>query len=180
MMEARQFELKDGRQLEVRPAEADDAADLLAFLEQISSETDFVSFGPGEFGKTPAEEAEFIRQCQAADNELLLLGLLGGEIVASCIFAGGKRSRTRHAGELGMSVCKRCWNLGVGSCLLDTLIDWARKSGVVTKLNLRVRTDNHRAIALYQRKGFIVEGTIRRDFLIAGQYFDHFWMGLES
>jgi RimJ/RimL family protein N-acetyltransferase len=44
---------------------------------------------------------------------------------------------------------------------------------------LRVRTDNQRAILLYERKGFAKEGTIRKEILLDGKYFDHHWMGLE-
>lgn len=44
---------------------------------------------------------------------------------------------------------------------------------------LRVRTDNQRAIGLYKHKGFMIEGTIRREIFIDGEYFDHHWTGLE-
>ena len=178
-IKARQYELKNGRQLLIRQAEADDAAALLKYLDVISGETDFLSFGPGEFDLSLSEEAEFIQSCGSNDNGLFLVGVMDEKIVAGLTFAGGKRRRMRHSGELGMSVVKDCWGLGIGSLLLDALIDWARQSNVVTKLNLRVRTDNYRAVALYRRKGFIVEGTIRKDFLINGKYFDHYWMGLE-
>jgi RimJ/RimL family protein N-acetyltransferase len=50
---------------------------------------------------------------------------------------------------------------------------------VITKIDLRVRTDNQRAIELYQRKGFTIEGTIRKAIWIDGRYYDHYWMGLE-
>jgi len=63
--------------------------------------------------------------------------------------------------------------------MLDTFIEWARGTGFVKKINLRVRTDNSRAIRLYGRKGFVIEGTIRREMLLRGQYFDHYWMGLQ-
>ncbi|MFP4345076.1 MAG: GNAT family N-acetyltransferase [Anaerolineales bacterium] len=62
--------------------------------------------------------------------------------------------------------------------MLDALLAWARATGVVTKINLRVQTDNRRAIALYERKGFVIGGTIRREIRIDGEYFDHHWMGL--
>ena len=78
-----------------------------------------------------------------------------------------------------MSVRKRYWGHGIGSLMLDTLIDWARGTGIVKKINLRVRTDNQRAISLYARKGFANEGTIRKEMLLDGRYFDHHWMGLE-
>ena len=94
-------------------------------------------------------------------------------------FAAGKRPRTQHTGEFGMSVRRDDWGLGIGSRLLDALINWARSSGIVTKINLRVRTDNERAMALYRAKGFILEGTISRDLCVNGRYYDHDWMGLE-
>ena len=78
-----------------------------------------------------------------------------------------------------MSVRKRYWGLGIGSLMLDTLIDWAKGTQIVKKINLRVRTDNERAIALYERKGFVIEGTIRKQVFLDGTYFDHYWMGME-
>jgi RimJ/RimL family protein N-acetyltransferase len=78
-----------------------------------------------------------------------------------------------------MSVRKQVWGLGIGSLMLDTLIDWARHTQIVKKINLRARTDNQRAIELYKRKGFVIEGTIRREIFLNGKYFDHHWMGLE-
>ena len=78
-----------------------------------------------------------------------------------------------------MSVRKQYWGLGIGSLMLDALIAWARDTQIIKKINLRVRTDNQRAIALYERKGFVFEGTIRREIFLDGKFFDHHWMGLE-
>ncbi len=83
------------------------------------------------------------------------MGLVDGAIVSTLSFSAGSRPRLRHSGEFGMSVRKAYWGLGTGSLMLDTLLDWARGTGIVTKINLRVRTDNQRAIALYRRKGFV-------------------------
>ena len=108
-----------------------------------------------------------------------MLGLIEDKIVASLVFSAGHRPRIRHSGEFGMSVRKRYWGLGIGSSMLDALIDWARDMQIVKKINLRVRTDNERAIALYERKGFVIEGTIHKQIFLDGAYFDHYWMGLE-
>ena len=53
----------------------------------------------------------------------------------------------------------------------------AEGGGVVRKLNLRVRADNARAIALYERLGFAVEGRATRDVLIDGEFHDCLVMG---
>ena len=63
--------------------------------------------------------------------------------------------------------------------MVDTLLKWAAASQIIRKINLRVRPDNDRAIALYQRKGFQIEGTISREMLLDGKFFDHYFMGLE-
>ncbi len=78
-----------------------------------------------------------------------------------------------------MSVRKDFWGLGIGGLMLDVLIDWAKQGQTIKKINLRVRTDNQRAISLYEKNGFVREGTISREILLNSQYFDHHWMGLE-
>jgi RimJ/RimL family protein N-acetyltransferase len=163
----------------VRQAAPEDARAVLEYIEAVSGESDFLSFGPGEFEFTEAEEEEFIDRCLASQNQLYILGIGEDAIVATLTFSGGRRPRVRHSGEFGMSVRKRCWGLGIGSLMLDTLIHWAQATQIVKKINLRVRTDNRRAIRLYQRKGFLIEGTIRKAIRLEGEYFDHHWMSLE-
>jgi RimJ/RimL family protein N-acetyltransferase len=85
----------------------------------------------------------------------------------------------RHTGEFGLSIRKACWGLGIGSRMLDALLEWARDTQIVAKIDLRVRTDNRRAIALYQRKGLLLEGTTGRAICIDGTTDDHPCMGLE-
>ena len=178
-MEQRKYHLNNGNVLLIREAAAEDARAVLDYVEAVSGESDFLSFGPGEFELTEAEEADYLRTCRDSENQIFILGLIQGEIVASIVFSAGRRPRVRHSGEFGMSVRKQYWGLGIGSLMLDTLIDWARGTQIVKKINLRVRTDNERAIALYERKGFVIEGTIRKQILLDGTYFDHHWMGLE-
>ncbi len=99
--------------------------------------------------------------------------------MSALTFTAGERPRVRHRGEFGISVRKEYWGLGIASLMLDRLLDWARRSGIVTKINLRVRVDNLRAIRLYERKGFVREGTISREAVVDGEYFSDYHMGLE-
>lgn len=178
-MVASEFTLNDGRVLFVREAEPGDASAVLTYLEEISGQSDFLSFGPGEFELTEPEEQEFLSKYRASDNQLYTLGIINDRIVSTLNFSAGRRPRVRHTGEFGMSVHKQFWGRGIGSFMLDALLDWAKHTHIVTKINLRVRTDNQRAIQLYERKGFVKEGTIRREFLLQGRYYDDYWMGLE-
>jgi RimJ/RimL family protein N-acetyltransferase len=178
-MEPRRYTLKDGRLVWIREATVEDAAALLQYVHAVSGESDYLTFGLGEFEYTLEQEEAFIRQCRAADNQLFILGSLDEAIVALLSFAGGHRPRIRHSGEFSLSVRKELWGQGIGSAMMDALIDWAVAGQIVTKINLRVRTDNQRAMRLYMAKGFVTEGTIRKAILLAGRYYDHYWMGLE-
>lgn len=178
-MEPRKYELTNGLFLLIREAAIRDARPLLEYIDAISGESDFLTFGPGEFELTEEEEEHVLRRYHESDNQLYLVGVIDDTVVSSLSFTAGRRPRVRHSGELGMSVRKQYWGLGIGSHLVDTLLAWARESQIVKKINLRVRTDNQRAIRLYQRKGFAIEGTIRKEILLDGKYSDLYWMGLE-
>jgi RimJ/RimL family protein N-acetyltransferase len=178
-LEPRTYELTNGHVLVIREAAVEDARAILEYVEHISGESDFLSFGPGEFELTVEEEEDFLRRCSDSDSQLYMVGLIDDTIVSTLTFSAGRRPRMRHSGEFGMSVRKQVWGLGIGSLMLDTLIAWARDTGTVIKIDLRVRTDNQRAIRLYERKGFVIEGTIRKEIFLDGTYFDHYWMGLE-
>ncbi len=178
-VEPRQHELKNGCVLFIRAARAEDARAVLDYVGVVSGESDFLTFGPGEFELTEAQEEDYLRKCRDSDNQLYLVGLIADQIASTLSFSAGRRPRVRHSGEFGLSVRKPYWGLGIGSFMLDALIDWAKATQIVKKINLHTRTDNHRAIALYKRKGFVIEGTISRGIFLRGEYFDHYSMGLE-
>ncbi|GLV60418.1 acetyltransferase [Dictyobacter sp. S3.2.2.5] len=173
------FELRDNLQLTLRPARPEDAGELLAFVEQIAGESENVTFGPGEFGMTEEEERTYLRQVAETPTSLYLVAEIAGEIAGTLTFSSGKRPRVRHVGEFGISIVRTYWNLGIGGRMLTYLIDWARQSGIIRKLNLRVRVDNQSAIHLYEKMGFVHEGRISREFYIRDQFIDAYHMGLE-
>jgi RimJ/RimL family protein N-acetyltransferase len=178
-MTTRTHHLPDGRMLMIREAVPDDARALLDYIAAVGGESDFLTFGAGEFELTEEQEKEVLKRFNDADNELYIIGLIDDDIVSALSFSAGRRARVRHAGEFGMTVRKEYWGLGIGALMLDTLIDWGPTTGIISKINLKVRTDNERAVRLYKRKGFVIEGTISRGIFLDGRYFDHYWMGLE-
>jgi ribosomal protein S18 acetylase RimI-like enzyme len=60
---------------------------------------------------------------------------------------------SEHGHVLGMFVDERFRGQGVGTALLDRLLDWAREKNI-RSLSLHVFPHNARAIALYKRAGF--------------------------
>ena len=58
-MDEHEFKIKDGRVLVIREVAPEDAGAILAYLEEISGESDFLNFGPGEFDMNETQEREY-------------------------------------------------------------------------------------------------------------------------
>ncbi|MDA8441757.1 MAG: GNAT family protein [Peptococcaceae bacterium] len=170
--------LKNGQMVLLREVVKDDAPELIAYLHKIGGETDFLTFGPGELSVNISDEEAFLEESRNVQNGLIILALVGNEVIGCLQFTGGARSRTRHAGEFGVSVLKNYWNQGIGTAMLYELLEWAKASTIIRKLNLRVRSDNISAVRLYNKFGFVQEGLISREFFISGTFYDSIHMGL--
>lgn len=179
LKEAKQYKLKNGQTLLIRPARKEDAAAVIDYLSIIGGETDFLTFGPGGFGTAPEREEAFIEEIAHSDNQLMLCAWINDELAGHMGFNASPRVRIRHTGEVGVTVRKKYWGLGIGTELLKYLLAWAAESQVIRKINLRVRSDNRRAIELYKRLGFGEEGMITREFMIDGIFYDCLQMGIK-
>lgn len=65
---------------------------------------------------------------------------------------------------------------GVGSALMQAMIDLADKWLNLTRLELTVYTDNEAGIALYKKFGFEIEGTHRKFAFRDGEFVDAYAM----
>jgi RimJ/RimL family protein N-acetyltransferase len=171
--------LRDGRRVRIRRAEPDDASAILAYLGRVGGESINLTFGTEGPGLSEEEEREYLTRVAAADNSLAIVALAGDEIVGGLTFDGGRRARLRHAGEFGISVLQSYAGQGLGKALVEYMLAWAERSGVVRKINLKVRVDNLPAIRLYERMGWVPEGRTTRDTLIDGEFNDCLLMGRE-
>lgn len=107
------------------------------------------------------------------EDAVLYLADAGGEIVGAIhAFVGG------GVVDLGMFVADGFRGGGIGSALLEAVIDWARQQNA-HKISLAAWPTNHPAIGLYARYGFRVEGTRRRHYRRRnGALWDSVVMGL--
>lgn len=167
------------KKLLIRKAIKSDAKALIDYINVIGGESDFLTFGIGEFEKSVEEEEEFIDDAMNKDNSLFIIAEADHKVVGCLNFSGGPRQRTAHIGEFGVSVLKEYWGYGIGKELIQYLIDWSKDTGIIRKINLRVRADHTRGICLYKKLGFTEEGVISRDFLTNGEFYDSLLMGLQ-
>ena len=175
----KEIRLQDGEVVLIRPARTNDAYELVQHLEIVGAESDNLTFGQGEFGITVEQEVNFLENISSMKNAIYLVAYNGEKIVGCLSFSGGSRPRIAHTGEFGVSVLKEYWGKGIGTELIAYLLDWCRRSGIIRKVNLRVRTDNQSAIHVYKKLGFVEEGIITREFCINNCFYDSLCMGLK-
>ena len=103
--------------------------------------------------------------------EINLVAEVDGELVATAgLHPVGAALRRRHAMHLGISVARHAQGRGVGNALMAALCDYADNWAGVLRIELTVFDDNTRAIALYRKFGFDIEGTHRGYALRDGRY----------
>lgn len=164
-------------EFEIVRAQAEDAAALLAYLKIIGGETDNLSFGPEGVPLDTEAEREYLgMQAESRDN-FQLLAKVKGEIIGTASL-NRKRGRMHHRAEFGISLKKAWWGCGVATVLAEGVLAFAREIGV-EQVNLEVRSDNLRAIALYRKLGFRKLCTFPGFFRIRGELIDFDLMNLD-
>ena len=166
------FTLKDGRTCTFRRPTDADAEELCGFVAQVDAETDFLNRFPGEFDKTVEQEREFIREYSDDQEAVFFVAEAEGRLIGSAGARRLKLKRFRHHAELGLSVFKAFWGLGIGRKMMDCTLAWGKRRGL-RKMYLKVAAHNERAIALYRSLGFEEESRLREYVLRAdGTYGD--------
>jgi L-phenylalanine/L-methionine N-acetyltransferase len=98
------------------------------------------------------------------------------KVVGSIHLRVGK-GRESHVGTISMAVHDKYQGQSIGKMLMFTIIDLADNWLNLLRLQLEVYTDNERAVNLYKRFDFEIEGQKRCDGFRAGAYLDSYVMG---
>ena len=156
--------LRDGRLCVLRNGTAEDGQAVLDIFRLTHMQTDHLLTYPEEMDITPEQEGDFLRKKAESLNEVELLAEVEGRLVGTAgIACVCPKEKTRHRAELGISVERDFWGLGVGRALMEGCIACAVRAGYA-QLELSVFSDNERALALYRSLGFVEFGRNPRGF----------------
>jgi ribosomal protein S18 acetylase RimI-like enzyme len=95
----------------------------------------------------------------------------GGEVAGWCDVTPKTRPVYAHSGVLGMGLLPQFRGQGIGLSLIRATLSAARSIGL-HRVELMVRADNARAIELYKKVGFEIEGLQRDAVQLDGVYED--------
>jgi RimJ/RimL family protein N-acetyltransferase len=163
--------------LRIRAARPYDAAALLELKRQLDTETAFMMYEPGERDSPVQDLAAELAAVARSANSVVLLAELGDQLIGYVQLTGGSLRRSRATAYLVIGVLARAAGRGTGTELLRQARDWAATRGL-HRLELTVMAHNTRAIRLYERMGFTVEGRRVECLFVNGQFIDELTMAV--
>jgi len=83
----------------------------------------------------------------------------------------------KHKADLGITVHDNYQNMGIGTALLNHLLGIARMKKL-RKVWLLVSTDNDKAVHMYKKAGFEIEGKLCKEIYFKGKYGDEYRMAV--
>ena len=160
----------------IREAEPKDAEENIIMVKQVIKETGFFPHTAEEFNITVDNEIVYMKS-----TALFLLAEIDGKIVGSATLDRSDLKKLEHNVTFGITILKEYCGLGIGSILMEKVIEWTKSEGI-EKIELEVFENNISAIKLYKKFGFLEEGRRKRmiktdegylDMIIMGRFIDN-------
>jgi putative acetyltransferase len=149
----------------IRAAEPDDAGALHRLLAEPQIVYNTVHL--------PSISLEQTRALLTEEDRHVLVACVDAQVVGAIGLVVNRTPRLRHvAGICKLAVSSAWQEQGVGSRLMAAALDLADNWLNLIRIELFVYADNAPAIALYEKHGFVVEGTHRAAAFRAGRYAD--------
>lgn len=178
-------ELTDGR-ITLRPAGADDAAALYPLLQDretllltgsthSSARADRIVSGEIQPWGSPEKLAEDYDAWSVADDRAVWVIEEDATIVGEMVLM--------DLDPPNISCALRLWitgatDRGIGTAALTLALDWAFRTVELHRVSLDVFEHNPRAIHVYEKLGFVREGTMREALWQDGRWIDSLGMGI--
>ena len=168
--------LKNGEQVVVKRIRAEDYEDVMTFLDKFSR-------GKGaiwthQYPNQPKKDKEASIKHYESDDELYLGVWNDKEIIAegSISLKGTKDPWSTKQAVFGLCILEEYTNLGLGTYLMKELEKWAVDKKV-HRISATVRHNNKRAIGLYLKMGYQIEGTARETGFFDNEWQHEYYLG---
>ena len=153
----------------IETATPNDAEAILTLTKVCGAETDNLSYGEEGLSISVEQEKVYLQSVLKSDKDIFYVAKIGQSIVGTANYFTFSKKRMAHRGELGLCVRKSAWGKGIGRALTEKILDFAKNQAQADIISLEVRSDNIRAIKLYQNLGFKKIGTFEGYFKIDDQ-----------
>ena len=161
----------------IREVSIGDVQSMLAFTQQLATDTRFMLLEPGEQPLSLKQQKVIIQNfvTHASGIMLVVFNEITEEIVGFCVGSTNAAKKKKHCIYCVMGLLKQYRGSGYGKRLLSSLEGWAKQNNY-RRLELTVMETNYRAIKLYNSFGFTAEGIKRESIKEGNRYIDEISM----
>ena len=159
----------DPQEYIIREARIPDARGIIECMQSVMDERVFLV--SEYYLLTERGEQDRLRNIE----DLTLVLDYGSEIVGVLTLQRGMYKKNRHTASLGIAIRSGHRSQGHGTRLIENAIEWSRSKGI-EKIGLEVFSTNTKAIDVYKKIGFTIEGIRAKQFKIDGNYVDDVFM----
>lgn len=160
----------------IRPITSDDAENFLSMLLRLDAQTKFMLF---EVGERPTEvirtKALIQRMIQTKSFLCVAENTETGEFVGYISAEKGSCRRMRFSACVVIGILASYYGRGIGTEMMYELDKWARKVKL-RRLEITVVKENSRAVDMFKKCGFEIEGIRRSSLCIDGKMYDEYYM----
>lgn len=153
------------------PADAEQLAELIADAES----SGFMMFDPGERKISADGLGKRIAAMENGTASAILVAERDGELAGYMFIIGNIQERAHHRVYLAIGIREKSRGQGIGTKLFEGLESWAKERHI-RRLELTVMVNNRAGVALYEKRGFIIEGIKKNSLKVEGEYIDEYYM----
>jgi putative acetyltransferase len=164
-MGVKEVKLKDGRSILLREAMSDDIDRLTDFYKSLSEEVLI-------YGLPPYDRTRVERFLSGLGRDIIVLALDHEKVVGHLQIFVYTLQRLKGIGELIIYLHQDYLNKGLGTHMMTFALELVRRKGL-HRVFLQVVKDNTRAVHLFKKMGFILEGILKDAYFgVDGRYHD--------
>ncbi|MNC17051.1 Acetyltransferase YpeA [compost metagenome] len=153
----------------------EDAAELLRLQHRLDEESAFMLLEPDERQTGIKQVEEMIESFANAENSIFIGAEVEGSLAGYLSVRGGSVRRNRHSAYIVIGILAEFQGMGIGGSLFREMEKWAKVMGIV-RLELTVMVHNERALALYAKNGFEIEGIKKNSLKVEDSWVDEYYM----
>jgi RimJ/RimL family protein N-acetyltransferase len=136
--------------ISIEPIRAEHVESFHRALDAVSRERKYLSF----LEAPPLDSVRAFVLDMIENDHPQFVAIADGEVAGWCDIRRQSRATRAHCGTLGMGILPAYRDKGLGARLMRRTLDAARQCGL-HRVELNVHADNARAIALYEKIGFV-------------------------
>ncbi|MCB9034425.1 MAG: GNAT family N-acetyltransferase [Chitinophagales bacterium] len=160
--------------MNIKQLNKDDAEVFLQLLLALDDETTFMLYEQGERNTTVEEMSNRMEAINKTGS--IFAFEVDNILVGFILIQRSMLNKINHCASIAIGVLQKFSSKGIATQLMQKAEQWCIVNNI-SRLELTVMKHNTRAIKLYQRIGFEIEGTRKRAILMNDIFYDEYYMG---